>query len=141
MMDAENSAYANGELHVVSVSSPREVFTKQKIPYFLGISDKTTGAKGLSMSMVVIPPGAIGESHYHREFESAIYLLEGEVETKYGDNLENSIVNKAGDFILIPPELRHQPFNLSASREARAIVVRNDPHEVENVSHDITVLK
>jgi len=36
-------------------------------------------------------------------------------------------------FLFIPPNLPHQPVNLSQSEAAQAIVVRNDPDEQEHV--------
>jgi uncharacterized RmlC-like cupin family protein len=44
--------------HVQAVRPDREVMTKQRLPYFIGISGATVGATGLSMHMVGIPPGA-----------------------------------------------------------------------------------
>ncbi len=121
---------------IVTISTPKEIMSKQNLPYFVGISNLTAGAKGISMNMVVIPPGACAEPHYHEIFESGIYLLTGRVKTYYGDNLEQSVVNEAGDFIFIPPNLLHQPVNLSKTQEARAIIVRNDPSEREAVVHN-----
>ena len=62
---------------IVTVRPTREVMSKQRLPYFFGVSEETSGARGLSMSLVVIPPGASAEPHYHRGFETAIYILEG----------------------------------------------------------------
>ena len=118
---------------IVTVRSPEEVLTRQNLPYFLGISAKTTGAKSLSMNLVVIPPGANAEPHYHQDFESGIYVLQGRVETRFGEGLKKSVINEAGDFIFIPPNLPHQPFNLSDTETVIGIVVRNDPNEQENV--------
>jgi uncharacterized RmlC-like cupin family protein len=106
---------------------------KQDLPFFPGISGKTAGAKGLSLLMVVIPPGGSAKAHIHKGFESAIYLMQGRVETRYGEGLTKSVVNEAGDFIFIPPDLPHQPVNLSKTEEAIAIVARNDPEEQEHV--------
>jgi uncharacterized RmlC-like cupin family protein len=106
---------------------------KQDLPFFPGISGKTAGAKGLSLSMVVIPPGSSAKPHIHKGFESAIYLIKGRVETRYGDGLERSVVNESGDFIFIPPDVPHQPINLSETEAAVAIVARNDPDEQEHV--------
>ncbi|KPJ91160.1 MAG: cupin, partial [Gammaproteobacteria bacterium SG8_11] len=117
------------DLKIVTVKSPQEITTKQKIPYFIGISKHTAGAKNISMNLVVIPPGATAQAHYHKDFETGIYVLEGEVETLYGEGLRHSVVNGPGDFIFIPPDLPHQPTNLSRDKPARAIVVRNDPNE------------
>lgn len=118
---------------IVTVRSPQEVLTKQKIPYFLGISKASTGAKGISMNLVVIPPGASAEPHSHRDFETGIYVLQGKVETRYGEGLSKSVINGAGDFVFIPPDLPHKPTNLSQTETAIAVVVRNDPNEQENV--------
>ena len=82
---------------------------------------------------VVIPPGSSAKAHVHKGFESAVYLLQGRVETRYGEGLKKSVVNVAGDFIFIPPDVPHQPFNLSDTEPAIAIVARNDPNEQEHV--------
>jgi uncharacterized RmlC-like cupin family protein len=82
---------------------------------------------------VVIPPGGKAEAHFHKDFETAIYLLQGRVETRYGENLKESILTETGDFLFIPPGVPHQPVNLSATEPAIAIVSRNDPNERENV--------
>jgi uncharacterized RmlC-like cupin family protein len=117
----------------ITVRPDREVLTRQRLPYFVGISQATAGTKGLSMHLVVIPPGGMAAPHCHRDFETAIYVLEGRVETRYGPGLAQSVVNVAGDFLFIPPDLPHQAFNLSDTEPARAIVARNDPNEQENV--------
>lgn len=118
---------------VVTVRVGESALSKQSLPIFPGVSTKTTGSKGLSLLKVIIPPGASAEPHIHKGHESAIYLLHGVVETKYGNNLEKSIVNKAGDFIYIPPDVPHQPINLSSTEAAIAIVARDDGEEQEHV--------
>ena len=85
------------------------------------------------MNLVVIPPGAAAEPHFHKGFESAVYVLEGRVETRYGPGLEESVITETGDFLFIPPDVPHQPINLSETEAARAVVVRNDPSEQEHV--------
>jgi uncharacterized RmlC-like cupin family protein len=120
-----------GEVRAVRPSA--EVLTKQKLPYFVGVSGATVGAQGLSMHMVVIPPGARAEPHAHRGYETAIYVLEGRVETRYGDGLRSSVISEPGDFLFIPPGVPHEAINLSATEPARAIVSRNDPAEQDNV--------
>ena len=118
---------------IITIKPDKEVTTKQKLPYFVGISGETAGAKGISMHMVIIPPSTAAEAHYHRDYETAIYIVKGRVETKYGEGLKKSTVNEAGDFIFIPANVPHQPRNLSDSEAAMAIVARNDPNEQENV--------
>jgi uncharacterized RmlC-like cupin family protein len=118
---------------VKAVRPDAEVMTKQRLPYFAGISGATVGARGLSMHMVVIPPGTRADPHSHRGYETAIYVLEGRVETRYGEGLRESVVSERGDFLFIPPGVPHEAINCSATEPARAIVARNDPAEQDNV--------
>lgn len=120
-------------LAVAAIRPDREVLTRQKLPYFIGVSGQTVGATGLSMHLVVIPPGARSEPHCHRGYETGIYVLEGRVETRYGEGLRESVVSEAGDFLFVPPDIPHQAINLSATEPARAIVARNDPAEQDKV--------
>jgi uncharacterized RmlC-like cupin family protein len=122
-----------GAQAVTLIKTPPQILTRQKLPNFVGISAQTAGANGLSMNLAVIPPGAAAEPHFHKGFESAVYVLEGRVETRYGPGLEESVITEAGDFLFIPPDVPHQPVNLSETETARAIVVRNDPNEQEHV--------
>jgi uncharacterized RmlC-like cupin family protein len=122
-----------GAQEVTLVKTPSEILTRQKLPNFVGISAQTVRAKGLSMNLVIIPPGAAAEPHFHKGFESAVYVLEGRVETRYGPGLKESVITEAGDFLFIPPDVPHQPVNLSKTEAARAIVARNDPNEQEHV--------
>ena len=118
---------------VVTVRHEETITTKQNLPYYVGISKETAGAKGLSMNLVVIPPGGSPKAHYHKDFETAIYLLKGKVETRFGEKLQESKINEEGDFVFIPAGVPHKPVNLSKTEPALAIVSRNDPNEHENV--------
>ena len=124
---------APGQPGVVVVHVPTEIAARQRIPYFVGISADSVGARGLSLQLVVIPPGGAAQPHRHRGYETAIYVLEGTVETRYGPGLRQSAVSGPGDFVFIAPDVPHQPINLSATEPARAIVARNDPNEQESV--------
>lgn len=118
---------------LVTIRPQTDVLTKQGLPNFVGVSAATAGARGLSMHMVIVPPGGTAEAHYHDGYETAIYVLAGTVKTLYGAHLEHESINVAGDFIFIPPNLPHQAINLSQTEPARALVARNDPQEQERV--------
>lgn len=118
---------------IVTVRPQITVDTVQRLPNYVGVSGITAGSTGISMNMVVIPPAAAAEPHFHRGFETAIYLLQGRVETKYGPGLSRSVINEKGDFVFIPAGVPHQPRNLSSTEPAIAIVARNDPNEQESV--------
>lgn len=118
---------------VQAVRPDREVMTRQRLPYFVGISGDTVGARGLSMHIVVIPPGARAEPHRHIGYETGIYVLEGRVLTRWGPALEHEVVSEAGDFLFVPPGVPHEAINLSATAPARAVVARNDADEQDKV--------
>ena len=118
---------------IVTVRPLTTSSSKQRLKQFVGISGANSGARGLSMNMVVIPPGGQAAAHSHVGSESAIFLLAGRVKTFYGPCLKRSVINQTGDFIFIPAGVIHMPVNLSANEEAIAIVARNDANEQEQV--------
>lgn len=115
------------------VRSVGETGTLQGLPVFVGICERTAGAAGISMNLVVVPPGAVAEPHFHDGFETAIYQLSGRVETRFGEQLGRTVVSEAGDFLFIPAGIPHQARNLSRTEPASAIVARNDANEQESV--------
>jgi uncharacterized RmlC-like cupin family protein len=118
---------------IVTVRPTDPVDTLQQLPAYVGVSAETAGATAIGMNLVVIPPGGRAEAHYHDGFETAIFLLSGRVETRYGAGLSETCVNEAGDFLYIPAGVPHQPRNLSHTEPARAIVARNTAAEQESV--------
>jgi uncharacterized RmlC-like cupin family protein len=121
------------ERAVQAVKPEQEVMTRQRLPYFIGISANTVGASGLAMHIVVIPPGARAEPHLHVGYETGIYVLEGRVLTRWGENLEHEVVSAPGEFLFVPPGVPHEAVNLSATEPARAVVARNDAAEQDKV--------
>jgi uncharacterized RmlC-like cupin family protein len=109
------------------------VTARQRLEYFVGVSGETCGSTGLAMHLVVVPPGAAAEPHHHDGHETAIYQLEGTVETRYGARLEQTVVTSAGDFLFIPPGVPHQAVNPSTTEPAVAIIARNAADEQERV--------
>jgi len=120
---------------VIVVRPTGETMSRQHLPYYVGISETTAGAKNTSMNLIVIPPAGAAEPHLQKGYETAIYLLKGRVATRYGHELEKSILCQEGDFILIKPDVPHQPINLSVTEPALAIIARNDPDEQKSVIH------
>ena len=121
------------ESKVQGLRTGHEVMTRQRLPYFIGISGKTVDSTGLSMHLVVLPAGAKAEAHIHVGYETGIYVLEGRVLTRWGSKLENEVVSEAGDFLFVPPGVPHEAVNLSSTEAARAVVARNDPAEQDKV--------
>jgi uncharacterized RmlC-like cupin family protein len=118
---------------VVLVRPETEIVSKQRLGQFVGISGETAGATAISMNLVVIPPGGAAEPHLHKGYETAIYVLKGDVDTRYGPGLRQSLIARQGDFLFIGPDVPHQPVNMSQTEPAMALVARNDPNEQESV--------
>jgi uncharacterized RmlC-like cupin family protein len=85
------------------------------------------------MQLLTVPPGARAKAHKHEAHETALYVLSGEVGMYYGDKLENHMTTRAGDFVYIPANTPHLPYNMSETESATAIVSRTDPNEQESV--------
>ena len=64
---------------------------KQGLTYFRGIAAETVGARGICMHLVTIPPGGRAKAHLHEKHETAIYVLDGEAITLYGDWLRHDV--------------------------------------------------
>lgn len=95
------------------------------------LSSSNVDAKGLSMKLAVIPPGAIIPAHLHVDFETMIYILEGSVRHEYGDGCQLVMENRAGDFLFIEPGVPHEVYNLSDTEPAVAVIARSAPDERE----------
>ena len=106
---------------------------KQGLTYFAGISAESAGAQHLCLHLLTLPPGGRAQAHLHEKHESAIYVLHGEAEMWYGENLQDYTVMKAGDFVYIPAGLPHVPGNRSQSEACTALIARTDPNEQESV--------
>lgn len=118
----------------VSVTRSSELIdSKQGLQNIDGVSAEASGSRGLWMGMIRIPPGARAHPHLHEEHETAIYVLEGEGEMWYGDELEEHITFKAGDFMYIPAGVPHVPANPSSTDYIIGIASRTDPNEQESV--------
>lgn len=119
------------ERRVLNISPAEKQEAKRNFHYFEGISSSNTGSTQIAMQRLVIPPGAKATPHSHDGYETAIYILRGRVETKFGEKLEQSIFSEKGDFVFIPPFVAHQPINLSDTEEAEAIIARSIAAEQE----------
>ena len=51
----------------------------------------------------------------------------------YGEQLEEHLFAKSGDFVYIPADMPHLPYNLSDTEDCVAVIARTDPNEQESV--------
>jgi len=93
------------------------------------ISAATTGAHNLYMGIFRVPAGARGRPHYHDNCESALYMLSGSIEIRFGDQLEQSLLVESGDMLYVPPRETHTVTNASETEPAEYVVARDSPTE------------
>src|SRR5215468_6431458 len=97
-----------------------------------GVSNRSAGAQGLRLHLVMIPARTRGMPHYHDGHESAIYAVSGETEVWHGKGLVKRTVVRAGDFMYIPPGTPHLAVNRN-DVTAIAVIAHTDPSEIERV--------
>ena len=124
---------ANDRLTCKLNSSQSTYLAKQGYPYHSGISVHTAGSKAIAMHTVTIPPGAREKAHLHRDHETAVYLISGEIKLWFGENLEESFLMRAGDFLYIPQNVPHLPINPSSTEPGVVVISRTDPNEQASV--------
>ena len=99
----------------------------------LKLSSKNVNATNLSMNVATVAPGAIAYAHIHDGFELMLYIMQGRVRHIFGDQLQHTVDNEAGDFIYIEPGVPHEVYNLSESEPVVAVVARSDASEWQNI--------
>ena len=55
--------HSNG---VVVVRPAAEIMSRQQLPYYVGISEVTAGAKNISMNLIIIPPAGSASRTFTR---------------------------------------------------------------------------
>jgi uncharacterized RmlC-like cupin family protein len=98
-----------------------------------GISAQSVGSDRIHLEIIRIPPGERAKAHKHEGHETAIYLLSGKSGMWYGEALEHHLVARAGDFLYIPANMPHLPYNLSDAESCTAVVARTDPNDQESI--------
>jgi uncharacterized RmlC-like cupin family protein len=131
-IDSENDSIEITE----GISTIRPGIDKESwngLSYDVGISEKTVGAKDFSMNVATVPPGGIAKAHIHVGFEVGLYILKGKLKHIYGERLEKTIYNQAGDFIYIEPGMPHEVYNLSDTEEVVAVVCRTSAQQWDDI--------
>jgi uncharacterized RmlC-like cupin family protein len=106
---------------------------KQGFNYAPAVSAETVGSKAIHMQLVTMPPGTKGKAHKHETHETAIYVLSGESGTWYGERLEHHVIARAGEFLYMPPNVPHLPYNMSQTEAVIGVIARSDPNDQESV--------
>lgn len=131
MSDQRTATAERGGCTVVRAGEPH--IGKQGFSYAAAISAQSVGSSALHMQLLTMPPGARAKAHKHEGHETAIYVLSGISGTWYGEKLEQHVVARAGDFLYMPANVPHQPYNMSDSEPCVAVVARTDANDQESV--------
>ena len=118
----------------VRIGHRSEYHGKQGLDYFAGVSAETAGSQKLCLHRVTIPPLGRAKPHLHVSHESAVYVLSGEAGMWYGEGLKEHVWMSAGDFLYIPANVPHLPYNASDSVPCVGLIARTDPNEQESVT-------
>jgi uncharacterized RmlC-like cupin family protein len=89
------------------------------------ISASMTGAEGVWVGHVTLPPAMRSSVHHHGESESAIYIISGHAEFRTGPDLSQVHSADPGDFVWVPPYEVHVEANRSDTEPVEMVVIRS----------------
>ncbi|WP_328522846.1 cupin domain-containing protein [Kribbella sp. NBC_00359] len=95
------------------------------VPHQAGITSESVGATNIAMQVVTIAPGGRSLAHHHG-YEEALYVVGGEAETWWGEQLEHCTPVRPGDLLYIPSGCPHLAVNRNTVPVV-AVVARADP--------------
>jgi uncharacterized RmlC-like cupin family protein len=114
------------------VSSGDAYLGRQNLGYLTGLTIQTVGARGICMTLANLPPGARAKAHLHRGIETAVYVIDGEAATYFGETLEHVLVARAGEYVYIPADMPHLVVNQSVA-PCRALVAHSAGDDQEGI--------
>src|SRR5260370_7534023 len=92
------------------------------------LSGDTVGSRAIWMGETRVAPRVSSGPHHHGESETGIYIVSGNPEFIYAaDGHEVRLLTKPGDYIYIPPFVRHIESNANSDDEARAVISPTTP--------------
>jgi len=92
------------------------------------ISGDMVGAKALWMGRTVLPAGVSSGDHHHGDSETGIYVAAGRPVFVFRDPDSGELVRleaQPGDYIWVPPHVRHREENPSPDSDAVVIIARS----------------
>jgi uncharacterized RmlC-like cupin family protein len=92
------------------------------------ISGDLTGARSLWMGRTEMPPGVNSGDHHHGESETAIYVVAGAPVFVCRDPATGELIRleaNPGDYVWVPPHVRHREENPSPDERAILAVARS----------------
>lgn len=92
------------------------------------ISGDLVGAQSLWMGRTVLPAAVSSGDHHHGDSETGIYVVSGTPVFVFRDPDTGDLVRleaHPGDYIWVPPQVRHREENPSSDTEAIVVIARS----------------
>jgi uncharacterized RmlC-like cupin family protein len=92
------------------------------------ISGDLVGARSLWMGRTILPAGVSSGDHHHGESETGIYVASGRPVFVFRDPESGDLVRleaRPGDYIWVPPHVRHREENPSEHTDAVVVIARS----------------
>jgi uncharacterized RmlC-like cupin family protein len=113
--------------HVAPVALSRDTTQTTGMRRVEAISGKTVGSRGLWMGQTHVAAATASDNHHHGASETAIYIVSGNPEFVFFDEVEGEtrVRTKPGDYIYVPPFVPHREENPDPENEAVVVISRN----------------
>ncbi|MFI6772206.1 cupin domain-containing protein [Nocardia sp. NPDC050412] len=98
-----------------------------------GVGPQHTPATKIWYGKVTNAPGYRSLPHHHGEAETGGYVLTGIARIYFGENYQEYIDMKAGDFVFVPPFMPHVEVNMSTTEELIWLTTRTPDNIVVNL--------
>lgn len=98
---------------------------------FAGVSGGLSGSERIWMGESHVAPGTRSADHHHGESETGIYVVAGHPAFVFmEDGIETRIETGPGDYVYVPPFVRHREENPSPDEEAVVVLARSTQEAV-----------
>jgi len=88
------------------------------------VREQAIDVEGLWSGLVSSEPGVISGWHHHGEYDTAVYVIAGNVRIEFGPGGVKSVDAGPGDFVHIPKHVVHREGN-AGSTSAQEVVTRS----------------
>ncbi len=88
---------------------------QQGFTYLTGLTGPTVGSHALCMTVLTLPDGARAKTHLHHQIETGAYIIEGRAEMYFGEQLEQHLEARTGEYVYVPANMPHLVMNRSGA--------------------------